>query len=56
MPAAVEQEGRLPQGKVGRVTMDDVLIQLKRELEKMNRAVGNEQFGAYADKMAELVA
>lgn len=53
--AAAERAEQLPAGKVGRVTMDDVLIQLKRELQKMNRAAGNEQFGTYADKIAELM-
>lgn len=38
----------LPPGKCGRVGMPDVLTQLRRELQKMNRPAGNEQFGAYA--------
>lgn len=45
----------LPNGKVGRVKMADVLVQVKRELEKMNRASGEEQFGAYAGRMKEWV-
>ena len=36
--------------------MRDVLVQVKRELEKLNRAAGDEQFGVYADRLAEWVA
>jgi hypothetical protein len=41
----------LPPGKRGRVGMPDVLTQLRRELQKMNRAAGDEQFGVYAARM-----
>jgi vesicle-fusing ATPase len=46
----------LPAGKVGRLTMTEVLVQVKRELQKLNRAAGDEQFGAYAQRMAEWTA
>ncbi|MES9852179.1 MAG: ATP-binding protein [Candidatus Thiodiazotropha sp. L084R] len=43
----------LPTGKVGSVGMVEVLVQVKRELQKINRAVGEEQFGAYASEVLE---
>ena len=46
----------LPEGKVGRLTMRDVLVQVKRELDKLNRAASDEQFGAYARDIAEWAA
>jgi hypothetical protein len=47
-------EQPLPPGKVGRVEMAELLLQLKRELQKTNRAAGDEQFGAYAPQLAAL--
>jgi vesicle-fusing ATPase len=49
-------EEPLPTGKVGRLGMRDVLVQVKRELGKLNRAAGDEQFGIYAHRLAEWVA
>ncbi|MGF1625591.1 MAG: ATP-binding protein, partial [Alphaproteobacteria bacterium] len=46
----------LPAGKVGRLSMREVLVQVRRELEKLNRAAGDAQFGAYAARMAEWAA
>jgi vesicle-fusing ATPase len=46
-------EAPLPAGKVGRLRMRDVLVQVKRELDKLNRAAGDEQFGIYAPRLAE---
>ncbi|SFA78404.1 vesicle-fusing ATPase [Poseidonocella pacifica] len=46
-------EAPLPAGKAGRLTMRDVLVQVRRELDKLNRTVGEEQFGRYAAQMAE---
>lgn len=46
----------LPRGKAGRLTMRDVLVQVQRELEKLNRATGVEQFGGYADSIGEWTA
>ena len=43
----------LPLGKVGRLEMREVLIQVRRELEKLSRAAGDAQFGAYAERIAE---
>ncbi len=43
----------LPAGKVGRLRMRDVLVQVKRELDKLSRAAGDEQFGIYAPRLAE---
>jgi SpoVK/Ycf46/Vps4 family AAA+-type ATPase len=54
--AGTPPEAPLPAGKVGRLTMRDVLVQVKRELDKLNRAAGNEQFGAYARNIAEWAA
>lgn len=45
----------LPTGKAGRVAMPEVLVQVKRELQKINRATGDEQFGKYAQQMAEWI-
>jgi vesicle-fusing ATPase len=45
-----------PKGKTGVVTMEDVLLQLKRELQKMNRAASDDQFGHYAKLVQESVA
>lgn len=56
LQAAAEQPSQILNGKAGRVEMNDVLVQLKRELQKMNRMAGNEQFGAHAETIAELVA
>ena len=36
------------------LTMKDTLVAVKREYDKMNRAVGNEQFGHYAEVIAGL--
>lgn len=46
----------LPKGKVGRLSMRDVLVQVKRELDKLNRAASHEQFGTYAQSIAEWAA
>src|SRR5262249_10354083 len=59
--ACLQAAGRPPQetlpvGKVGRLTMRDILVQVKRELDKLNRAAGDEQFGAYARDIAEWAA
>ena len=40
----------------GRVLMRDVLIAVKRELEKMNRSANDELFGAYSNVMRERTA
>jgi vesicle-fusing ATPase len=54
---AAGEVGRLSQeaGKVGKVTMADVLVQVKRELQKLNRTSGEDQFGRYAELLKELV-
>ena len=49
-------EAPLPKGKVGRLTMRTVLVQVRRELDKLNRATSDEQFGAYAQSIAEWAA
>ena len=49
-------EAALPPGKAGRLTMRDVLVQVRRELEKLNRSATDEQFGPYAGRMAEWAA
>lgn len=54
--ASSPPESQLPAGKVGRLTMRDVLVQVKRELDKLNRAAGDEQFGSYAGAIAEWAA
>jgi vesicle-fusing ATPase len=54
--AGTPPQAPLPAGKVGRLTMRDVLVQVKRELDKLNRAAGDEQFGAYARDIAEWAA
>jgi hypothetical protein len=54
--AGTPPEVPLPNGKVGRLTMRDVLVQVKRELDKLNRAASDEQFGAYAQSIAEWAA
>jgi vesicle-fusing ATPase len=46
----------LPLSKVGRLEMRDVLIQVRREQEKLGRAAGDAQFGAYAERIAEWAA
>ncbi len=46
-------EKPLPPGKQGRLTMAGVLVQVQRELQKLNRAAGPEQFGPYAAALAE---
>lgn len=41
-------------GKPGRLTMEATVIAVKREYDKMNRALGPEQFGPYARIITEL--
>jgi len=55
LQAAGETNRPLPQpGKAGRVTMVDVLLQVKRELQKLNRTSGNDQFGRYAETLTKV--
>ena len=42
--------------QAGKVTMADLLVAVKRELEKMNRTAGPELFGTYQAQLKELVA
>ena len=53
--AGAEDRPLPPSGKVGIVTMADVLVQVKRELQKLNRTSGEDQFGQYAETIRELV-
>ena len=52
--AAADSRQVPPVGKSGKVVMDDVLVQVKRELQKLNRISSEEQFGVYAGRMREL--
>jgi vesicle-fusing ATPase len=53
LQAAADPQGRPERGKVGRPSMGQVLLQVKRELQKLDRSTGAEQFGNYADRVAE---
>jgi len=48
LQAAAAPEGKPGVGKVGRPSMRQVLIQVRRELQKLNRAADDELFGKYA--------
>lgn len=51
--AHCEPAAPLPPGKLGQVEMTGVLVQVKREMQKINRTLGNETFGAYAEAVEE---
>ncbi len=52
LQAAVEPQGQPASGKVGRPSMAQVLLQVKRELQKLDRTHGAGQFGTYAGLLA----
>ncbi len=56
LQAAAEPEGSPAKGKVGKPSMRQVLIQIRRELQKLNRATDDELFGRYAALMKESAA
>jgi hypothetical protein len=51
--AARPVDAALPEGRVGRVTMPELLLAVKRELQKMSRSAGEEQFGIYQGLLRE---
>ncbi|GGX79792.1 hypothetical protein GCM10007160_04010 [Litchfieldella qijiaojingensis] len=56
LQAAAEPEGEPATGKVGKPSMRQVLVQVKRELQKLNRAADDELFGSYARLLGEETA
>ena len=56
LQAAAEPEGEPAEGKVGRPSMRQVLIQVRRELQKLNRSAGDDLFGVYARLLLEEAA
>jgi hypothetical protein len=51
--ACLQAAALQPPGEPGRVAMADVLTAVKRELQKMNRVAGREQFGHYASQIGD---
>lgn len=52
--ATRKPDPNLAEGKVGAVTMEDVLVQIKRELQKTSRASDSKQFGKYGPIMEKI--
>jgi len=56
LQAAANPDDRpLPDGKAGRLTMPGVLVQVRRELDKLQRSAGDELFGSHARAVAEAI-
>ncbi|MGB5453259.1 MAG: ATP-binding protein, partial [Sedimenticolaceae bacterium] len=51
LQAAAEPQGEPAAGRVGRPSMGQVLLQVKRELQKLDRSCDAEQFGPYMDQL-----
>ncbi|HEB97425.1 MAG TPA: ATP-binding protein [Sedimenticola thiotaurini] len=53
LQAAADPRAEPAPGRAGRPTMGQVLLQVKRELQKLERSCGPEQFGSYAGLLEE---
>jgi vesicle-fusing ATPase len=56
LQTAAKPELQPAQGKVGRPSMRQVLLQVRRELQKLNRSADEELFGNYAKLLREVAA
>ena len=56
LQAAAQPESSPAKAKVGKPSMRQVLVQVRRELQKLNRATDDELFGRYAALLKENVA
>jgi vesicle-fusing ATPase len=56
LQAAAEPEGEPDEGKAGKPSMRQVLMQVRRELQKLNRSAGDDLFGIYAELLVEQAA
>ncbi len=56
LQSAAAPEGEPAADKVGKPSMRQVLVQVRRELQKLNRSAGDELFGRYADLLEDQAA